>query len=255
MTMTTQRVARRAARPAGGPPIDLVRGGIVVALGGMLVLKVADGTIAYYIKLDLAWTVLVAAVGLIGLGLAYLLRWSIVRAPAAGWRPALGELALLVPLVAGLAIPARPLDSAALEQRGLNTIGALPAGDQRLAALQSDTTEWTLLDWTLALQREADPTRLHGRPVDLVGFVYTGDRTLQPGEFSLARFVVTCCAADGSAVGLPVRHASPAPGRDAWVRVTGALDVGRATGREPRAVVNAETVASIDPPRTPYLYP
>jgi uncharacterized repeat protein (TIGR03943 family) len=240
--------------PAASPPTDLVRGGLLVALGGTLVLKVANGTIVYYVKPDLVWLALAAAVGLVGLGLAHLLRWAVLRPPPAGWPVLLAEAALLVPLSAALALPAQPLDSAALEQRGLNALAALPAADERLAALQADTSQWTLLDWTLALRQQADPTRLRGQPVDLVGFVYTADRSLQPGEFSVVRFVVTCCAADGSAVGLPVRHTAPAPPRDSWVRVTGTLEVMSGSG-EPRAVIAATAVEPVAVPATPYLYP
>jgi uncharacterized repeat protein (TIGR03943 family) len=243
----------RPARP-GGVPVDLARGGLLLALGGMLLLKVADGAITYYIRPDLAWTLLLAAVGLLVVGAAHLLRWAIVRPEAAGWRATLAEAALLAPLIAGLAAPARPLDSAALAQRGLNTYAA-PAGDGRLASLNSDTSQWTLLDWTTALAREADPARLHGRPVALIGFAYPGDRALRPGEFSVVRFVVTCCAADGSAVGLPVRAAGPPPPRDAWVRVIGVLEVSADAERAPRAVIAATAVEPIERPPTPYLYP
>jgi uncharacterized repeat protein (TIGR03943 family) len=240
----------------GGLPVDLTRGGLLLALGAMLMLKVATGAILYYIKPDLAWLVLVAAAGLLVVGGAYLLRWAVVRPPAVGWRATLAEGALLVPLVAGLALPARPLDSASLAGRGLNTYAALPSADARLAALQSDTHQWTLLDWSLALQREADPTRLRGQPVSLVGFVYTGDRALQPGEFSLVRFVVTCCTADGAAVGLPVRHETAGSlARDTWVRVEGTLEVAAVEGQAPRAVVAAASVQPVDVPRQPYLYP
>lgn len=244
----------RSTQPATGLPTDLVRGSLLIALGGTLMLKVANNAIVYYIKPELIWTVLAAAVGLVGLGLAHLLRWAVLRPAPAGWPAVLPETALLAPLLAALALPAQPLDSAALEQRGLNTFAALPAADGRLAALQADTSQWTLLDWTLALRQQADPARLRGQPVDLTGFVYTADRSLRPGEFSVVRFVVTCCAADGTAVGLPVRHAAPAPPRDTWVRVAGTLEVTTSEG-EPRAVIAATAVEPIAAPATPYLYP
>jgi uncharacterized repeat protein (TIGR03943 family) len=90
----------------------------------------------------------------------------------------------------------------------------------------------------------------------VVGFVYTGDRSLQPDEFSLARFVITCCSADGAAVGLPVRApGAAAMARDTWVHVEGTLDVSMPPGAEPRAVIAATRVTPVDVPRNPYLYP
>lgn len=243
-------------RARGGIASDLLRGGLLVALGGMLLIKVANDTIAYYIRPDLAWLVLLAAVALIGGGVAYLLRWAVARPAPAGWRATLAEGVLLVPLVAGLALPARPLDSASLEGRGLTSGGALGGAAARLAALQTDTSQWTLLDWSVALEREADLARRRGQPVALTGFVYHGKGAPQAGEFSLVRYVVTCCAADGLAVSLPVRWAGAtdlAP--DTWVRVEGTLDVSTAAGTPPRAIVAASSVQPIDVPTHPYLYP
>jgi putative membrane protein len=224
-----------------------------VALGGMLMRKVANGTMVYYIKADLIWIVLLAALALVLMGGAYLIRWAVVRPAAPGWRANLVEVSLLVPLLAGLLLPARPLASFALEQRGLNTYAA-PAADERLLALQSDTTTWTLLDWWLAVRREADPSRLGGKPVAVTGFV-GGGQGLGPDEFNVARFVVTCCAADGAAVGLTVRATTPPPAPDTWVRVEGVLEVDARAGQAPRAVVVAASVAVIESPANPYLYP
>ena len=253
----SQTPAPPAVAPArGGLSTEIVRGAMLLALGGMLLFKVANGTVVYYVKEDLAWLVLAAGVGLLLIGAAYLLRWAVARPAAAGWRATLLEAVMLAPLLAGLALPAQPLDSASLAQRGLNTLAGLPSVDERLAALQSDTSQWTLLDWSMALQREADPSRLHGKPVSLVGFVYPDDKTLQPGEFTVARFVVTCCAADGAAVGLPVRTSEESVlKRDTWVRVDGTLDVTAGPNGEARAVVVPTSVQPIEVPRNPYLYP
>jgi uncharacterized repeat protein (TIGR03943 family) len=243
-------------RARGGLATDLLRGSLLVALGGMLMLKVGNDTIAYYIRPDLAWLVLGAAVALLAGGTAYLLRWAVARPPAAGWRATLAESVLLVPLVAGLALPARPLDSASLEGRDLAGGGALGGTAGRLAALQTDTSQWTLLDWSVALEREADPARRRGQPVALSGFVYRGKETVPPGEFTIVRFVVTCCAADSVAVGLPVRWSGAADlAPDTWVQIEGTLDVTTAGGTAPRAIVAAASVQPIEVPARPYLYP
>lgn len=241
----------------GGLPTDLLRGSLLLTLGAMLILKVANGNLLFYVKSDLLWGVLLAAVALLIGGLGHLLRWAVLRPPAAGWGATGGEAILLVPLVAGLLLPARPLDSAALEQRGLNTYSGLsrPA-DARLAALQADTSQWTLLDWSVALQQEVDPARLRGAPVSVVGFVYRADQPVNPAEFNLVRFVVTCCAADGAAVGLPVRTDRPVSlPPDTWLQITGTLDIVTAAGQEPHALIAATSIERVDIPRTPYLYP
>jgi uncharacterized repeat protein (TIGR03943 family) len=227
---------------------------LLVALSGMLLGKVLEGAIVYYLRPDLTWTVIVAAFGLLLIGAAHLVRWLVVWPLATGWHATMLELMLLVPLTLGLLLPARPLDSAALDQRGFNVV-ALPDREARLRALNDDTRQWTLLDWTQALQGEVDPSRLAGQPVALIGFVYGNARGLQPGEFSVVRFVVSCCAADGLAVGMPVRWNGPTPDRDTWVAVSGTLAVAPGASGDHRAVIDAAAVERIDPPDTPYLYP
>jgi uncharacterized repeat protein (TIGR03943 family) len=75
-------------------------------------------------------------------------------------------------------------------------------------------------------------------------------------RFFIARFVVTCCAADAYPVGLPVdlpagtAQTYPA---DTWVEIRGQMATGQVKGQR-RLVLNAEKVTPIKPPANPYLY-
>ncbi|MEN9280134.1 MAG: TIGR03943 family protein, partial [Gloeomargarita sp. DG_1_4_bins_134] len=75
-------------------------------------------------------------------------------------------------------------------------------------------------------------------------------------RFFIARFVVTCCAADAYPVGMPVDLPSgdakqyPA---DTWLEIRGKMGTGQVKGQR-RLVLQAEQVTPIQPPANPYLY-
>jgi uncharacterized repeat protein (TIGR03943 family) len=234
-----------------------LRVGLAVALvlgatGALLLARVASGDVAYYINPAFSPLVVAAGVGLLALAVA--------RAPlgrgggraerrwAAAPTGPLGVAVLALPLAIGLLVAPRPLGSAALEQAG----SSAPAGlaNRPDPGRFVETGAWTLLDWAIA--RLHDPTlrRYADRPVQVVGFVHRTAAT-PADEFEVARFIVVCCSADGTATALRVRYPDAAAlARDSWVRVSGTLAV---EGSE--AVVLADEVAGLPRPASPYLYP
>lgn len=219
-------------------------------LGGtaaLLLVKWLRGQIPFYIHPR--YTLLVVVAG------AILLLMAAVRARAVfeertDARPGWAYLLLATPLLLGTLVPARPLGADTLASRGveLNTV----ATSGRAAQLASDTATWNLLDWGTALSIRGD--ELVGEPADVVGFVFQGD-DLGPDAFFAVRYVVTCCAADGAGVGLPVVWAGGgALPENSWVRVTGTID--RATlGGVEQPVLRASAVEPVPQPESPYLYP
>lgn len=166
------------------------------------------------------------------------------RVPAA-W--ALAVVALAV-VVAGL-VPARPLGSLAAAGQA----SELPP--TALLALTDETESWTLLEWVQALSGGYQRERLIGRPVSVIGFVHRPKQGGRAGEVHVTRFVVRCCAADGLAVSLPVRHvdADGLPA-DAWVRVDGVLRLADDAGRTV-PYVDADALTPVPQPDVPYLTP
>lgn len=94
-----------------------------------------------------------------------------------------------------------------------------------------------------------DPAALRGRPVTLVGFVQRQD----PGQFTLARLVITCCAADASTATVTVSSTAAALTPLAvggWVQVTGQFDGVSGPDATPR--LRASSVQLVNQPKDPY---
>jgi uncharacterized repeat protein (TIGR03943 family) len=149
----------------------------------------------------------------------------------------------------GILVPAQPLGADTLVGRGLDLSNA-PLSTQQV---EGEPATWNLLEWTtaLALQGEA----LQGETVDVVGFVFHDER-LSGDAFYVARYVVTCCAADAAAAGLPVRYPSgEALPADTWVRVQGTLSTLTVGDAQAIPAIDAASVELVERPETPYLFP
>jgi putative membrane protein len=71
----------------------------------------------------------------------------------------------------------------------------------------------------------------------------------------VARFTISCCVADASAIGLPVaRQETNTLPQDTWVRVQGAFEVGEFQG-DSLPILQAASVEAVAQPEHPYLYP
>jgi uncharacterized repeat protein (TIGR03943 family) len=235
---------------ASARPLNYIALAEVLILGGtavLLLVKWLHGQIPYYIHPR--YTLLVVLAGTI------LLLMAAVRVPAIlaeprSERPGWGYLLLAVPLLFGVLVPARPLGADTLAGRGseLNAV----ASSGRAAQLARDTATWNLLDWGTALSVQGE--ELNGKPADVVGFVFHGD-SAQPDAFYVVRYVVTCCAADGAGVGLPVLwDGGGGLAQNSWVRVTGSIDTSTLDGVE-QPVLRAVAVEPVPQPESPYLYP
>ena len=99
-----------------------------------------------------------------------------------------------------------------------------------------------------------DGVRVRGVPVEVTGFVMH-DLSDDPHHFTVARFVLVCCVADASAMGLPVRwDGGELPAQDAWVHIRGVFDQD-VINRTLTPVIHAEAVEPVAAPDDPYLYP
>lgn len=244
---------------------------LIGATGMMLLVKVASGTLPFYVHVR--YTPLILATGVVLILLALLHGWFTLRGGAEphdhdhephdhhgprSWRsPAM--LALLLPILLGLLVPSRALSGAAIDSRGFGTGGSGMRTVQSVArdgvALGiPDPSSWTMLDWVNALLYEPDNPRLQGQPIELTGFVWR--RAEQGGDhFVVSRFVVSCCTADSLAIGLPVLWAGTGDLKnDQWVRVSGTVGLAEIEGKE-EAVILATDVSLIDQPAEPYVYP
>lgn len=161
---------------------------------------------------------------------------------------------MLIPLAIGLLIPARPLDSSAFSTKGFNTSAPLVSSDASARIFETESEERNVLDWLKIFNYESDVTQFIGQQASVVGFVYF-DEELESDQFYVSRFVVSCCAADGFAIAMPVQwNESQALERDAWVLVKGSIDAITLDGHVVPMIV-AESVQSVPVPDQPYLFP
>lgn len=233
-----------------GRPLNTMALAEALILGGTATLFLAKwlrGQLSYYIHPRYSLLVIVAAAILL-LMAAVRLRAIFAESPSRG--PGWAYLLLATPLLLGVLVPARPLGADTLAGRGVE-LNAVADG-ARATQLASNSAEWNLLDWGTALSVRGD--ELVGQPADVVGFVFQGDG-LGADAFYVVRYVVTCCAADGAGVGLPVvwTGGGSLP-ENSWVRVRGSIDRATVEGIE-QPVLRAEAVEPVAQPENPYLYP
>lgn len=241
---------------------------LMVALGVYLGVRLSSGAIYYYINERFAALILAGAV--LALGLAYG-AWAGCRQPDAvdidpdlplalnpaeararrsrWWRVGF----MTAPLLVGFIVPARPLGATAIDTRGVN-VSAPIAGSGDAQRLQISPEQRSILDWVRVVNYANDAAEVRGQSADVIGFVYH-DQNLGADTFMVARFMVTCCSADATAVAMAVTWPDAAELADnTWVRVRGTVDVSAYGGR-PLPLINAASVEPTDEPARPYMYP
>jgi uncharacterized repeat protein (TIGR03943 family) len=232
---------------------------LLLLFGAALIRLAAGDALLRYVRPVARPWVLIAGIGVVGLAL-----WSLV----AGWRhgddasategtdpptptdahghSAVSRAAWLVlaPVVAILVVspPALGAFSAARQPATVakpNDIAfpPLPAGDP---------VPDKLIDFAARSLWDSGRT-LTGRTISLTGFV------LGPasGGFTIARLVITCCAADARPIDIGIDWARASPPKDQWVTITG-----RYAGVSPTdatlPMLRATAVQAIAAPANPY---
>jgi uncharacterized repeat protein (TIGR03943 family) len=161
---------------------------------------------------------------------------------------------MLLPLLIGVFIPARPLDSSAFATKGFNTNSPLVSADTSAQIFETDSEERNVLDWIKLYNYEANTAQFEGQKASVIGFVYF-DETLSEGQFFVSRFVVSCCAADGFAIAMPAEWSEAATlEQDSWVLVKGTIKSVMLNDKVVPMIV-AETIQPVPVPNQPYLFP
>ncbi|HVP21347.1 MAG TPA: TIGR03943 family protein [Anaerolineaceae bacterium] len=174
----------------------------------------------------------------------------------AGQRPPVWGLVILaLPLILGVIVPSRPLESSVVANRGVNAtapLGRLQNSSTTSVGIAS--TEKSVLDWVGDFNSGSDPSIYVGQEAIVSGFVYH-DARMGPDQFLVGRFVVTCCVADALALGMVVHW----PGADklaanSWVLVKGPVSISNLGGQRLPGI-EASQVNAIPSPDQPYLFP
>jgi uncharacterized repeat protein (TIGR03943 family) len=171
----------------------------------------------------------------------------------------MGLLALLVPIVAVLVVPRAELGAQAARKKDTNrSIAAVQQGGAKRAAAEAAAAAAAArnqiadIDFLSLASVTTDPGYARDigvKPGIRVRFLGFTVRTERPDRFRLARFLISCCAADAVPVFIDINaKGKPIPPDNDWLDVVGRL------GREQGAfVVVAEKMTRTDAPAKSYL--
>ena len=245
---------------------------ILFGLSLFVLWKWLNGTLNWYINSRYLWLSLLAILGM--LGMAGVVIASAHEPPhhhdhaeedpmaaeplAAGRLPlaaTLGVLILVIPLLIGLAIPARPLSAGSVANKGISVSAPLTSSVSKTtdpAGIQP--TQRTILDWIKLFNYQTDLSPFLGQKAHVTGFVYH-DAHLPPGHFMVGRFVITCCVADAFAIGMAVQ-ADPANqwADNTWVDVLGSVQSIEFNNQKIPLII-VSSIQKAQEPSQPYLFP
>lgn len=191
---------------------------------------------------------LAAAVVLAVVALSIVLLRHYHAVSIAPWRIVL----LCLPLVLMFLTDLRPLSSASAIDRGLAP-GSLTIG-RRISSGQFATKpeKRSLYQWVIALNADPEPSHYDGQLVKVKGFITRDPH--DSDQLLVARFILTCCAADARVLSLPLQKSLPilqTITNDQWIEVEGKMAIVEKEGKRSLIVVPSK-VEAISIPDDPY---
>jgi uncharacterized repeat protein (TIGR03943 family) len=94
---------------------------------------------------------------------------------------------------------------------------------------------------------KSKPEEINEKDIAVEGMVYKNE-----GKFTLIRFLITCCAADATPLGIEIEYKEETGKElknEEWVKVKGKAKV-----ENGKVKIYAEGIEKINPPKDPYLY-
>jgi len=237
---------------------------ILVGLGLFLLGKIISGSLDWYLNQRFQWLTVLAVLTLLVIGTITLLEARRVTVETCHHElhehdhqhpPSSRALVLVtVPLLVVLLIPAQPLNAEALSGRGVSSSASFAAGTAGEIQFDQAADERNILDWIRLFNSEAAPDTYLGQSANVIGFVYHDPR-LPTGQFMVSRFIIVCCAADASALGMVVEwpESTTLPD-DAWVKVKGPVTTTELDGQKV-PLIQATAIEIIQQPDQPYIFP
>lgn len=169
-----------------------------------------------------------------------------------GWSSGL----LLLTAILGLVITPRAFASQTAIQRGVADTLTMTRSQPQAFRSSARSEDRSIIDWVRTLNVYPEPDAYTGQKVKVQGFVIPAAKSELPNSyFTIARFVITCCAADVYPVGLPVKlPASQKPFEaDRWLEVEGQMITENLNNKR-QLVIQATSLQLIPEPKNPYDY-
>ncbi|WP_375505874.1 TIGR03943 family putative permease subunit [uncultured Nostoc sp.] len=169
--------------------------------------------------------------------------------------PGWGSTLLLTTAILGFIITPQVFASDKALQRGVTAdlLGSTRVKPQAFRATVLPE-ERSLVDWVRTVNVYPEPDTYTGQKVKVEGFV------IHPPDIGkeylfLARFVLTCCAADAYPVGLPVKlpNNQETYSPDTWLEVEGQMVTENLAGKR-QLTIAATSLKKIPQPQNPYSY-
>jgi len=159
---------------------------------------------------------------------------------------------LLATAILGLGLTPRPFASETAIHRGVtDSLGATRALPKSFRA-SNRSEERSLIEWIRTLNVYPEPDAYVGQKVKVQGFtIHSPD--LPDQMFLIARFVITCCAADVYPVSLPVKltQSRKAYPPDQWLEIAGTMITETINGKR-QLTIRPKTLHPIPEPKNPY---
>jgi uncharacterized repeat protein (TIGR03943 family) len=236
---------------------------VAVAAWGILMLRYqVTGQLNLLIHPDFFWLVNSAAVGLLIIAFFKAKQlWRFRRPDDVNnalhinvFPPGWGSTLLLIGAILGFIITPQAFASDKALQRGVTELLGTSRVRPQAFRVNIRPEERSLVDWVRTISVYPEPDKYTGQKVKVQGFVIHPPDTGKELLF-LARFVLTCCAADAYPVGLPVklkdsREQYPP---DTWLEIEGQMVTEELSGKR-QLTIAANSLKKIPQPKNPYAY-
>ena len=234
---------------------------LMFGLGFFLLERFWSGRLALYINQRYTWLIVLASFGLMAFGIITFNHrppiWNqeekLLEPEMAPKNAAWRLLLFVIPLLLGILVPATSLGASAAETRGVSQAVPLTAGGSIPSILALDPANRSILEWLWVFDESEDPADIIGQLVDVEGFVFSNEN-LPDGYFMVGRFIVTCCVADATAIGIAFLPPEGVEVPNGWVRIKGEMTV-TTFDEQPTLLIDTRQITSMDEPEQPYLYP
>ncbi len=236
---------------------------LAITAWGILMLKYwLTGKLYLLIHPDFFWLVVVAGIALLIIGFSKGLQlWKQrqrPQIPSGGhinlFPPGWGSFLLLITAILGLMITPRVFASQTALDRGVTESTGVSRTQPQAFRATIRPEERSLVDWVRTLNVYPEPDAYTGQKAKVQGFVIHQPKVSEEYIF-LARFVLSCCAADAYPVGLPVqisgtRQQYPP---DTWLEVEGQMTT-QTIAEKRQLTIKADSLKKIPQPKNPYSY-